>query len=65
MEKILGFLVGFLIGLCIMIPTINLKKENSRLEKQNNDLIQENADYKWQLEQVPYIIKYGCENNER
>ena len=60
MKKILGFLLGVMIGLCIMIPVINLKKENDKLKKENSELKQENIDYKWQIEQVPYIIEYGC-----
>lgn len=60
MKKVLGFLLGVLIGCCIMIPIINLKKENDRLKKEISELKQEIFDYKWQLEQVPYIIEYGC-----
>ena len=60
MKKILGFCLGVLIGLCIMIPVINLKKGNDKLKKENDELKQENIDYKWQIEQVPYIIEYGC-----
>ena len=44
-----------------------LKKENTKL-KENisqskiriSELEQLNESYKWQLEQVPYIIEYGC-----
>lgn len=60
MEKILGFLLGVIIGLCIMIPVINLKKDYDKLKKENGELKQEIIDYKWQIEQVPYIIEYGC-----
>lgn len=60
MKKILGFCLGFLIGLCLMIPVINLKKDYDKLKKENSKLKQEIIDYKWQLEQVPFIIEYGC-----
>lgn len=60
MKKILGFCLGLLIGLCIMIPVINLKKDYDKLKKENSKLKQEIIDYKWQLEQVPFIIEYGC-----
>ena len=60
MKKIFGFLLGLLIGLCIMIPVINLKKDYDKLKKENSKLKQEIIDYKWQLEQVPFIIEYGC-----
>ena len=61
MEKILGFLLGVIIGLCIMIPVINLKKDYDKLKKENDNLKQEIIDYKWQIEQVPYIIDYWCQ----
>ena len=57
MKKILGFLLGFLIGLCIMIPIISLKKENDRLSKENDKLKQDIIYYKWQLEEVPNIME--------
>ena len=60
MKKILGFCLGVLIGLCLMIPFINLKKDYDKLKKENSKLKQEIIDYKWQLEQVPFIIEYGC-----
>ena len=60
MKRLLGFLLGVLIGLCIMIPVINLKKDYDKLKKENSKLKQEIIDYKWQLEQVPFIIEYGC-----
>lgn len=60
MKKILGFCLGLLIGLCIMIPVINLKKDYDKLKKENKELKQKIIDYKWQLEQVPYIIENWC-----
>lgn len=60
MKKILGFLLGLLIGMCIIIPVINLKKDYDKLKKENGELKQEIIDYKWQIEQVPYIIENWC-----
>lgn len=60
MKKILGFLLGVLIGFCIMFPIINQKREIKKLQKENDKLKQEIIDYKWQIKQVPYIIEYGC-----
>ena len=44
MKRIFGFMLGVLIGLCIIIPIINLKKENDRLEKENDNLKKEIID---------------------
>ena len=67
MKKILGFLLGFLIGTCIMIPLILLKLENNKLHNEIGKLEQDIIEYKWQLEQVPLIMestKDGWCNNE-
>lgn len=60
MKKILGFLLGVLIGYCIMIPVGHLKKEYNNLKKENTKLREELVDYKWQIDQVPYIVRYWC-----
>lgn len=31
-----------------------------QIQKENNELKQEITDYKWQIEQVPYIIESWC-----
>ena len=52
-----GIIIGVLIGLCFMIPIINLKIKNDKLEKENARLQQQLIDYKWQLEQIEWIFK--------
>lgn len=39
---------------------IKLKENISQSKIHINELEQLNESYKWQLEQVPYIIEYGC-----
>lgn len=51
--------LSLMLYLCI-IGGLNLRDEYNKLKKENEKLQQENTDYKWQLEQVPYIIEYGC-----
>lgn len=57
MKKILGFLLGLLIGTCIMIPLILLKLENNKLHNEIGKLEQDIIEYKWELEQVPLIME--------
>lgn len=52
-----GIITGVLIGLLFMIPIINLKLKNDKLEKENERLQQQIIDYKWQLEQVEWLFK--------
>ena len=52
-----GIIIGILIGLIFMIPIINLKLKNDKLEKENARLQQQVIDYKWQLEQVEWLFK--------
>lgn len=58
--KVKAFLLGLIIGLFFMILLIGSKIENDKLKKQAIKLRQENIDYKWQLDQIPYYIKYWC-----
>ena len=62
---------GWLIALVLYIVFISvaiilnaqiseLKKENENLQHENEKLQQENTDYKWQIEQVPYVIENWC-----
>lgn len=37
-----------------------LKKDIASKEEKISDLEKLSESYKWQLEQVPYIIEYGC-----
>ena len=39
---------------------IKLKENISQSKIRISELEQINKSYKWQLEQVPYIIEYGC-----
>ena len=52
-----GIIIGILIGLIFMIPIINLKLKNDKLEKEHARLQQQKIDYKWQLEQVEWIFR--------
>lgn len=53
---IFGILLGSIIG--IMMAERDVKIE--RLVKENNQLREDNQYYKWQIEQVPYIIESWC-----
>lgn len=55
MKKVI--IIGILIGLMFMIPIINLKLKNEKIEKENARLQQQVIDYKWQLEQVEWFFK--------
>lgn len=57
MKKIFGFLLGFLIGTCIITPLILLKLENNKLHNEIGKLEQDIIEYKWELEQVPLIME--------
>lgn len=39
---------------------VKLKENISQSKTRISELEQLNESYKWQLEQVPYIIEYGC-----
>ena len=56
--KFITLLLCIIIGCVATITIFMLKNEN--LITENEMLKQEIFDYKWQLEQVPYIIEYGC-----
>lgn len=57
MKKIVGFLLGVMIGCVIMIPILNLKKENDKLRKENQELRELVKDYKWQLDEIPNVME--------
>lgn len=57
MKKMLGFILGVLIGTCIMIPLILLKLENNKLNNEIGRLKQDIIEYRWQLEQIPLIME--------
>ena len=56
--KFITLLLCIIVGLTATITIFMLKNEN--LITENEMLKQEIFDYKWQLEQVPYIIEYEC-----
>lgn len=58
MNKLSWVLVGMIIVLYIFIIIITVEAKN--IEKENNKLKQEITNYKWQMEQVPYIIESWC-----
>lgn len=75
-DKVIVLIVitlSLMLYLCI-IGGINLRNEYDKLKKENiklkenisqskiriSELEQLSESYKWQLEQVPYIIEYGC-----
>lgn len=53
------FLVIVITSVSIAIIT-DKNKQITKLEKNNKELQQEVIDYKWQIEQVPYIIESWC-----
>lgn len=55
--KIKAIIIGLLIGLFMLVPIINLKIKNDKLEKENARLQQQVFDYKWQLEQIEWIFR--------
>ena len=55
--KVKAIIIGLLIGLFMLVPIINLKIKNDKLEKENARLQQQVFDYKWQLEQVEWIFR--------
>ena len=40
----------------------NLITENKKLQKENEELNGQVKNYKWQIEQIPYICQYGGNN---
>lgn len=58
MNKLSWILVGMIIVLYIFIIIITAKEKS--IEKENNELKQEIKEYKWQIEQVPYVIESWC-----
>ena len=52
LTLLLIFMLVFMIWLCFSI------KEKSDIKRENERLQQQVIDYKWQLEQVQYIIEY-------
>lgn len=56
----LGWLIAFILYIVFLVVSIMLNAQIAELERKNENLQQQVKDYKWQIEQVPYIIEYGC-----
>lgn len=56
--KIITILLCMLLASIAVLTMFILKNEKLIIE--NDSLKEQIRDYKWQLEQVPYIIEYGC-----
>ena len=56
--KFIALLLCVIVGLTAAITIFML--QNEKLRTENDMLKQEIIDYKWQLEQVPYIIDNWC-----
>ena len=62
-KNFMLFTMTFLFVFTLVLASIRLDsdaKKIKKMEKENTKLKQEITEYKWQLEQVPYIIEYGC-----
>ena len=58
--KFIALLLCIIIGLSACITIFMLKNES--LTKENEMLRDEIAEYKWQLEQVPYVIESSLDS---
>ena len=58
--KVIGLLLCIIIGLSACITIFMLKNES--LTKENKMLRDEIVEYKWQLEQVPYVIESSLDS---
>ena len=56
--KIITLLLCMLLSSIALLTMFILKNEKLIIE--NKNLRDENTEFKWQLEQVPYIIEYAC-----
>ena len=62
-KNFMLFTMTFLFVFTLVLASIRIDsdaKKIKKMEKENTKLKQEITEYKWQLEQVPYIIEYGC-----
>lgn len=59
-QDIFATFVITLILVLIVVALCSASNQIETLEKEKNELQQEIIDYKWQLEQVPYIIESWC-----
>ena len=56
----LGWLIALVLYIAFISVTIILNAQISELRKENENLQQQVTDYKWQIEQVPYVIENWC-----
>ena len=62
-KNFMLFTMTFLFVFTLVLASIRMDSDVekiNKLKKENTKLKQEITEYKWQLEQVPYIIEYGC-----
>lgn len=62
-KNFMLFTMTFLFVFTLVLASIRTDSDAekiNKLKKENTKLKQEITEYKWQLEQVPYIIEYGC-----
>lgn len=62
-KNFMLFTMTFLFVFTLLLASIRMDSDAEKIkkvEKENTKLKQEIIEYKWQLEQVPYIIEYGC-----
>lgn len=62
-KNFMLFTMIFLFVFTLVLASIRMDSDAekiNKLKKENTKLKQEITEYKWQLEQVPYIIEYGC-----
>lgn len=60
-SKKLGCLILTIYVLLLILAIIMFKQKDKirDLTKENNDLKEQISDYKWQIEQIPYVCMYG------
>lgn len=56
----LGWLIALVLYIAFISVTIILNAQISELKRKNENLQQQVKDYKWQIEQVPYVIEFWC-----
>lgn len=57
----LGWLIAFILYIVFLAVSIILNAQIAELKRKNENLQQQVKDYKWQIEQVPYVIENWCE----
>lgn len=57
----LGWLIAFILYIGLLAISIILNAQIAELQRKNENLQQQVTDYKWQIEQVPYVIENWCE----